>query len=562
MIAARLQRSPVGRAALATRTRWRLFLLSIVLGAGTVMAAVGLLTASGYLISRAAERPEILSLTVAIVAVRFFGISRALLRYAERLSSHDLAFRTLTDLRRRFFDRLVPLVPGGLAGTRRADLLSRFVGDVDRLQDLYLRGLAPPLIALASSLLCVLIAVLILPVAGLVLAVMLLLGGLAAPGLTRWASRTAGRRQAHARSALLVDLHEIATGGAEIAVAGREGDWLRRSGVSDSEVTRLQRSDALNNGLAAGLMTLLSVGAAVAVTAVSIPSVHDGSLSGVMLAALALLALASFEAIMPLGQAAAGIDACATAAARLEEITERPVPAPEPESPVPLPPGGSIVFESVSFTYPGSGEEVLREAAFELRPGEAVALVGPSGTGKSTLADLLVRFRDPTGGRVTLGGVDLRDLDSHQVRQAVRVAPQDAYLFDSTIRENVLIGRQGSDDERVTEALAEVGLEDWINELGNGIQTPVGESGAKVSGGQRQRIAAARLFLSRARFLVFDEPMAHLDKEGAAALERRLVNRAASGCGVLVITHAIADETNYDRILQLENGQLGELVPA
>lgn len=229
MIAARLERTPLGRAALATRNRWKLFTISVLLGTGTVLAAVGLLTASGYLISRAAERPEILSLTVAIVGVRFFGVSRALLRYGERLTSHDLAFRTLTDLRGRFFERLIPLVPAGLDGSRRADLMSRFVGDVDRLQDLYLRALSPPLVAIFCSVFCVALASIILPVAGLVLAVMLLLGGLAAPALTRWAARTAGRRQSRARGLLAMDLHEIAVGGAEIAVAGRESDWLERS---------------------------------------------------------------------------------------------------------------------------------------------------------------------------------------------------------------------------------------------------------------------------------------------------------------------------------------------
>ena len=536
-----------------------MFLLSTGLGTATVLAAAGLLTVSGYLISRAAERPEILSLTLAIVAVRFFGISRALLRYGERLVSHDLAFRTLTDLREKFFDRLVPLVPGGLGGTRRADLLSRFVGDVDRLQDLYLRGLAPPLTAIASSLACVLAACLILPVAGVVLAGLLLLGGLAVPGLTRWASRTAGRRQAPARSALLVDLHEITTGGAEIAMAGREEDWLRRTTAADREVNRLNRRDALNNGLAVGLMTLLSVGAAVAVTAVSIPAVHDGSLNGVLLAALALLAMASFEAILPLGQAAAGIDACAVAAERLEEVTDRTPPAPDPGSPSSLPAAGALRLEEVSFAYSDGDRQIVAEADFEFRPGEAVALVGRSGIGKSTLADLMVRFRDPSAGRISYGGTDLKDLDGHQLREAVRLAPQDSYLFDSTIRENVLIGRPGSSDEGVLGALADAGLGDWIDQLDSGADTWVGERGGRISGGQRQRIAVASLFLSNARLLVLDDPLAHLDPDGAAALERRLTGRAGDGCGVLVITHAIADRGNYDRVLELSGGRLTEI---
>ena len=276
MITARLQRTPLGRAALATRNRWRLFGLSVFLAVATVLAAVGLLTASGYLISRAAQRPEILSLTVAIVGVRFFGISRALLRYGERLSSHDLAFRTLTDLRDRFFQRLIPLVPAGVDGSRRADLMSRFVGDVDRLQDLYLRALSPPIVALVCSAFCVALASIILPVAGLVLALMMLLGGVLAPYATRRAARHAGRRQAAARGRLAGDLHEIAVGGAEIAVAGREDDWLALTSADDGELVSLQQKDAMSEGLAEGLGTMFAVGAAVAVTAAAAVGLRAG----------------------------------------------------------------------------------------------------------------------------------------------------------------------------------------------------------------------------------------------------------------------------------------------
>ncbi|MCB0869996.1 MAG: thiol reductant ABC exporter subunit CydC [Solirubrobacterales bacterium] len=558
MIGARLERTPLGRAALATRNRWRLFALSVLLGAATVLAAVGLLTASGYLISRAAQRPEILSLTVAIVGVRFFGISRALLRYGERLSSHDLAFRTLTDLRGRFFQRLIPLVPAGVDGSRRADLMSRFVGDVDRLQDLYLRALSPPLVAMFCSAICVALASIILPVAGLVLALMLLLGGVVAPALTRWSARTAGRRQAKARGQLAGDLHEIAVGGAEIAVAGREEDWLDRTRTDDRQLVALQRRDAMSGGLAEGLGTMLAVGAAVAVTAASIPAVSSGELNGVMLAALALLAMGSFEAITPLSQAAAVIDATDEAAERIEEVTERPVPVADAGKVRPIPAGGPIRLEGVDFSYPGGDGKVLDRANLEIRPGEAVALMGPSGIGKSTLAELLVRFRDVDEGRITLGGTDIRELDQDQLREAVRLAPQDAYLFNTTIAENVKLGRPEADRERLVEALAEAGLEDWINSLPDGIDSLVGEDGSRVSGGQRQRIAAARVFLSRARFLIFDEPTAHLDPESAASLERCLTGRRDQGCGILVITHTISDPEAFDRILELRDGTFRE----
>ena len=215
--------------AAATRSRWRLLGASTALAAGAVLAGVGLLATSGYLISRAAQRPDILALGVAIAAVRSLAIARAALRYGERLVSHELAFRTLADLRLRFFDRLVPLVPGGLPGVGRAQLLSRFVADVDRLQDLYLRAIAPVAVALVAGSAGVLIAFLMAPAAGAVLAAGLLAGGVVVPGLTRAAARAAGRRQARDRAELTTTIVEAAGGASEIAMAGRERDWIERA---------------------------------------------------------------------------------------------------------------------------------------------------------------------------------------------------------------------------------------------------------------------------------------------------------------------------------------------
>lgn len=539
----------------ATRPRRRLLWLSVALGAATVLAAVGLLATSGYLISRAAQRPEILALGVAIVGVRFFGISRALLRYAERLVSHDLAFRTLTDLRERFFRRLVPLVPGGLPQLGRGELLSRFVGDVDSLQDLYLRALAPPLVAVVAGVGAVLVAFLILPAAALVLAAALLLAGIGAPLLTRWSARSAGRRQAAARAALGADLVEIATGSAELAVAGRADDWIARADADSARLAGLQRRDALSGGLAAGTGTALAAAAVVAVLAVSIPAVAAGALAGVLLAALALLTMGAFEAVAPLPAAAAGIDACAAAAGRIEAVLDREPPLREPEAPL-APPAGALELRGVRFRYAEAADWVLDGADLTLRPGRATVLLGPSGAGKSTLAELAVRFRDPLAGSVSLGGVPLPRLRGEDVRDAVRLSPQDAYLFTTSLRDNVALGRPGADDAEIAAALQAVGLGGWLAALPEGLATEVGEQGARVSGGQRQRIAAARALLARARFLIFDEPTAHLDPAGAADLQRRLAALARRGPGVLVITHERAALAAFDDVLELRAGRI------
>ena len=550
-------RDALRNAVAATRPRRRLVLLSVALGAGAVLAGVGLLATAGYLISRAAQRPEILALGVAIAAVRSFAIARAVLRYLERLVSHDLALRTLADLRRRFFRLLVPLVPGGLPGDSRATLLSRYVADVDRLQDLYLRALAPPLIALGASVVTVAVAVVMLPAAAAVLAAALVLAAVGVPLLTRFVARSAGRRQAAARAALAADFVEIVGGAPELAVAGREDDWIGRASASSAALARIQTRDAVAAGLADGVGVLVAVGASVGVAAVAIPAVRSGALPGVLLAALVLLVLASFEAVTPLGAAARQLDACADAALRLEETVGRPPPVRDPDDFVALPPVGDLELRGVRFRYDDDGPWVLEGADFCLRPGRATVLTGPSGAGKTTLAELLVRFVDPSAGTVSLGDVDLRTVSQADVREAILLAPQDCYLFATSLRENVALGRPGAGDGEIEAVLRRVGLGDWLDALPDGLAARVGERGARVSGGQRQRIATARALLARPRFLVVDEPTAHLDPAGARSLLAELAATArATGVGVLVVTHEPEGLEPFDEHLSLRHGAI------
>lgn len=530
---------------------------SVALAFGAVMAGAGLLACSGYLISRAAQRPQILELTAAITAVRAFGIARALLRYGERLVSHDLALRVLSRLRAGFYAVLAPLGAAALGARRQGDLLSRFVADVDTLQDLYLRALAPPVVALLVILGAGLIGYLMLPAAGLVIAAALLVTALTVPVLTGLVAAAAGRRQAGARAGLTDLLLDSLDGSVELAVAGRAHDRVAQIKLLSDRLTRISRRDAK---AAAGATTLSALLTGLTVTVlllVAIPAVHRGSLSPVLLAAVAMLVLAVFEGLQPLPVAARALRGCAEAAGRLEAMRQVPPAVSDPFSPRPLPAAPSaLTLENVSFAY--SADPILIGVDLTFRPGCRAVLTGSSGAGKTTLAELLVRFNDPTAGRVRLGDADLRELRLHDVRRAVVLAAQDAHVFTTTVRENLLLANREADEGELWDALAAVQLDSFVAGLPDGIDTLVGEDGELLSGGQRQRLTLARALISGARFLILDEPTAHLDDLTAAALMQS-IDRAAGDRGLIVITHRVEDLSAYDLTLELRDGAIHEL---
>jgi ATP-binding cassette, subfamily C, bacterial CydC len=511
--------------------------LAAALGALTVILGAGLMATAGYLISRASERPAILSLTVAIVGVRFFGLTRPLTRYLERLASHDLALRVLGRVRVRVYAEIEPLAPAQLAGYRHGDLLARMVADVDALQNLHLRAVGPPLVALLAGAVLVAVTAAFLPAAGLVLAAGLVTGAVAVPALAGWLGRRGGRRQAAARGELSADLVAILRAAPELAAYGAERGAQARLRDADAALVRLARRDALVGGLADGA-GLAVVGATVAgVLAVAVGASAEGDLDRVLIAMLALLALASFEAVQPLAGAARELSVTLAAGGRVLELADREAAVVDPPAPLPAPSWPfAVALEDVRARYAPGERPALDGVSLRLEPGCRVALVGPSGAGKTTVVNLLLRFLDPEAGRVTLAGRDLREYRQADVRHAIAVAGQDSHLFSASIRENVCLARPGASDEDVEAALRRARLWPWVAGLPEGLDTEVGEEGRALSGGQRQRLVLARALLVDAPVLVLDEPTAHLDPATARALVDDIF-AAAGDRSLLLITH-------------------------
>ncbi len=533
----------------------KLFIVAVLLAIGTILAGIGLMTTSGYLISRAAQRPLIVDLFMVTAGVRFFGISRGVVRYFERLLSHDLTFRILLTMRTNLYRKFNAFTQRWLMGRRTGDLLSGVISDVETLQNVYLRLISPAIVAIVVTLLTFAGLVVFDLWLALTTLFFLVVSGTLIPWLAVKLSTGWGKRDVIVKSRIKVFLADRLQGLQDLIMLGQKKNSTAELALLQDELDSIQNRNAGTQGMTEGLTSLLANLAMFSVLIMAIPMVTNGEIRGVWLAALTLGVLSSFEAVQGLANAFIQYEASNEAAERLFSMAdqgEHEIEAGTSKEVVGFSENDEIRFEKVAFSY-SVENATLSNISFALRAGTATAIVGPTGSGKSTLVNLLLKFWKPDSGIITLNRENINDCDTKQYRQLFGVVAQDAYIFNRSLRENLLIARPNATDIQIRKVLGSVGLE----RFGQDPDWEPGNQGMQFSGGERQLFAMARTMLKNPEVWIFDEPTANMD----VGTERKILNLIRSvteGKTVLMITHRLVDMDRMDQILVMHNGTIAE----
>lgn len=539
---------------------WHRVALSVLLSSITILASVALMGTSAWLISTAAIAVSVADLGVSTVGTRFFGITRAVFRYLERLVSHDVTFRLLAKLRVWFYEKLEPLAPARLLNFRAGDLLARIIGDVETLENFYVRVVSPPLTAIVVGLFTAIFLASFYPLLAPIYLTFYLSLGLILPILAQTTSRKSAEQTITLRADLQTNLVDGIQGMADLIAYGRAEERLAQIAATADQYGNAQRRMARVTGIHSALGTLLTQLGMWSVLFLTIPQVIKGNLAGPMLASLTLLTLASFEAVTPLPLAAQMWNSAREAARRLFEVVDV-----EPEISDQLPATSvqpqitnyEVRITNLSFTYPSQSTPALQHVTFNLQPETSLAIVGPSGAGKSTITNLLLRFWEYEVGEIHLGGESLKALNQDEVRERCGYVSQNTYFFNTSIYENLRFARKKVSREEVEAACKSAQIHDFIMSLPKGYDTLIGEQGLRLSGGERQRLAIARALIKDAPILILDEPTANLDpiteKQVLETLFKVMKQKTS-----LLITHRLIGLENVDEIFVMNHGQIIE----
>ena len=529
--------------------------LGTLLATLTLIGGVALLSLSGWFISAAAGAG--LSLTTALAfnyflpsaGVRFFALLRILSRYFERVVSHEAIFRVLSDLRVWVYKSLEPLAPGHLLRYRSGDLMSRMVADVDILNNLYIRVLSPLLASLTlMGLLLIYVAFFNVSIACLLFTFMLFTL-LVVPMTLALLGKNTGQLQNTIEAHLRTQLVDSIQGMADLLLLGRLEEYTAQLIQHNKTWIRTQRKMAMIQGLASGLMVLLSGLTMWLVVYCAIPIVTAHHLNGANIALLALTALAAFEALAPITLAAQFFSKIKASAERLHSIAQAKPEVIFPEHSAPLPTRFDLEWKNISFGYVPE-PLVLKNFSLKINQGEHLALVGATGSGKSTVAQLMARFFNPHSGQLLIGGVPIETLSESDLRNTVTLITQRPHLFSATLRDNLRIANPEASDAELTQALAQIQLKTWFEQLPEGLNTWVGEGGIQLSGGQLRRLSVARAVLHHAPIWLLDEPTEGLDQETEAVFWETLMPLMRDKT-VLIITHQLEKLPKISQTIRL-----------
>lgn len=532
--------------------------LAALIGFLTVGSSIGLMMTSAYIIANAALHVHIHQLQVAIVGVRFFGISRGVFRYLERLVSHETTFKLLAKFRYWFFKSIEPLVPSKTVDFTSGDLLSRSVADIEKLEHVFVRVIAPPLIMLATLILMWFLLGIFGIAYSLIFTALYIGTAVVVPFLTYILSRKCGNKVIELNSQLNNISVDIVNGISELALYGQKRKWEQQFNSVQTELLKEEKKMNSIQGLNDSLIGLMMNVTVWVTLLAAIPEVTEGNLQGVSLSIIVIGIMAAYEALMPIPQAVQYLEETASAGNRLFEITE--MAEDDKQKTISdknaLPKDYSIAFENVDFGY-SFDRRVLKRLSLKFPEKGLTAVVGATGSGKSTLVNLITNLWKPNKGKVDIGGVDIDVIEESRLRSIMGIVPQKIDLFTGTIRDNLLVGDPDADEEKMYEALKFAELEEFVRSLPSKLDTGIGELGKTLSGGERKRLALARAVLRKPSIIICDEMNTGLD----AVTEQKIISNLkhlSANKNIILITHRLTLMEKYDHIYVLHKGEIAE----
>lgn len=532
----------------------------------TAFASIALLTLSGWFISSSAIAGLVaidgnalaFNFMLPAAQIRALAISRTLGRYGERVVTHEATFRVLAEIRGWFFQQLIPLVPGRLSAMRSGDLLSRMTADIDALDALYLRLLAPTVVAVIGVTAVTVFLIFYAPVIGLTTGLMLMIASVWTP----WIFNRLGRAGAEETVVLAANFRirqlDMIQGLADLIANqayGRKSDFLEQ--FSDLMINTQRQNNRLS-AISSAFTLLLSQLTLLMALVLAGVSFKDGLLSGPDSVLVVFCVIAAFELVTPLPQTMQMLAKTQKAARRIRQVTEMSPTITSTTQPLALPDRYDLQLNDVSFRYSDQQDRVLKNISLTIPQGSKVAIVGPNGSGKTTLLHLLMRYYDPDQGSVLLAGQNVKHLDADELMTCFGVLSQRSQLFSASIKENLLIAKPNASAMELDIVVKAAGLEKFIGYLPEGLDTWVGESGVKVSGGEARRIALARLYLKNAPVLILDEPTEGLDSDTERDVFTALADFARDKT-VIMVTHREAGLGLVDIVYGMDRGILGVL---